>query len=89
MKKQKKKIKKKKNLDYKKFYSYNNDPWKIIDHIVISDNIDCQMVNLYPNNNQGLGVIGLHVPYIDTENIIPSNWPSDHASLTMIIELLD
>jgi endonuclease/exonuclease/phosphatase family metal-dependent hydrolase len=83
----KKENKKNTKLDYKQFYSYNNDPWKIIDHIVISDNIYCNMINLYPNNPQG--VIGLHVPYSDTENMILSNWPSDHAALTMNIELLD
>ena len=77
---------KRKKLDYKRFYSYNDDPWKIIDHIVISENIYCEMVNLYPNNPSG--VMGLSTPYVDTENMILGNWPSDHAALTMNIELI-
>ena len=82
----KKENKKGKKLDYKKFYSYNDDPWKIIDHIVISENIYCEMINLYPNNPSG--VMGLSTPYVDTEMMILGNWPSDHAALTMNIELI-
>jgi len=55
--------KKGKKLDHNKFHSYNDDPWKMIDHVVMFENTCCEMVNLHPNDPSG--VMGVSTPCDD------------------------
>ena len=80
-----KKETKKKNtkFNYQNFYSYNDDPWKIIDHIVLSNNTVCQNFYIYPSHPNG--VMGLTTPYLSLQEPILGDWPSDHAAIILNI----
>ena len=79
-------VRTKQEFDHRHFYSLNQDPWKIIDHLVISRNSEVEYAHLYPSNPHG--VLGLSPPYMNLEPAVLSNWCSDHAALWFNIRLV-